>query len=445
MFVRNNPDIDFDALEKEVQERIARHHGQAEQQTESSASNVFAAASLDELYALDDEKFIHGVYCTFLGRDPDQGGLTHFLNLLRRGTSKSIIAAALRYSPEARARPQRFHLRRAWLAWMAIRTPLVGRLFEILVAMMGSANLKRTVLVMQRQMQEIDALKRALMLAEHEQNQLRQDAIAEMEKQLASLRRSVNTDFAALRNDYQSVAARLASGPVGSEAVAPALDEGFYLAFEEHFRGPAALIRERLSFYLPLLAQQLPEQLKSAPALDIGCGRGEWLSMLKEAGYNPLGVDLDQRNIGICSDKGLEALEDDGIAWLQRAHSESLAMISAFHVIEHLTTAQLNTLLVEAMRTLKPGGLLVLETPNPENLITAAHLFYIDPTHRHPLPPTLTEFLVNYRGFANVTLHRLNPVPVERHLPEQDELARRCNTLFYGPQDYAVVACKPWT
>ena len=118
----------------------------------------------------------------------------------------------------------------------------------------------------------------------------------------------------------------------------------------------------------------------------------------------------------------------------------SRSAVTAFHVVEHLGFEVLVDFLDEALRVLMPGGMLILETPNPENLRVGANSFYNDPTHRNPIPPETLRFLVHQRGFAEAEILRLHPFPVEQHLKANDEDARRLNDLLFGPQDYAVIA-----
>ena len=219
--------------------------------------------------------------------------------------------------------------------------------------------------------------------------------------------------------------------------------DSFYLAFENRFRGDAETIRGRQSYYLPILDAIMPLN-HGLPLVDIGCGRGEWLQMLPE-NYSRIGIDLNSMNVEACHEQGLSAVQQDALLWLAHQPENSLAAVTAFHVIEHLTFEQFNTLLDECQRVLAPGGVIIFETPNPENLVSAATHFYTDPTHLHPLPPAFTEFLVEFKGFEQVQIHRLNPIPREYALNEDSEVARRCDALFYGPQDYAVVASKSLT
>src|SRR5690606_29045472 len=169
MFVRNNPDIDYDILEVEVRQRMAELERLRQDQEAGGrdTGESFEVGSLAELYALDDEDFIQAAYHSFLGRDADPEGFAHYLSLLQEGVSKSAVAAGLRYSRAGRARPQRFRLRKAWLSWIATRTPVVGGLLESLLALLGVAGLKRNLLQLQRQValqsREMNALQRALM------------------------------------------------------------------------------------------------------------------------------------------------------------------------------------------------------------------------------------------------------------------------------------------
>lgn len=184
------------------------------------------------------------------------------------------------------------------------------------------------------------------------------------------------------------------------------MSDNFYRAFEDQYRGSRELIKSRLRVYLPLL-EPLVGLYPDAKAIDLGCGRGEWLEMMKEAGLKPCGVDLDEGMLSCCLELKLPAEKGDAVAFLAALPDESQVVVSAFHVVEHISFAQLRTVVSEALRVLKPGGLLIMETPNPENLIVATRTFYLDPTHLHPIPPQLLSFLPEYYGFKRVATLRL--------------------------------------
>ncbi len=212
-------------------------------------------------------------------------------------------------------------------------------------------------------------------------------------------------------------------------------NHGFYRAFEDRMRGSQTLIRERLQIYTPFLSV-LAELSDCPAALDIGCGRGEWLEELIRAGFSPLGIDMDQGMLALCQQKGLPVEEGDGIKRLAAMPDKSLALISAFHLVEHLSFDQVQKLVMDALRVLSPGGLLILETPNPENLTVGAHTFYQDPTHERPIPPDLLAFLPEYYGFARVHVMRLQ----QGRTIENHRFPTLSNVLLDVSPDYAVLA-----
>jgi len=219
--------------------------------------------------------------------------------------------------------------------------------------------------------------------------------------------------------------------------------DAFYFAFEEHFRGSREEINRRLEVYLPRL-----REAQIAPGdsliLDLGCGRGEWLELLRDNGYRARGIDLNRVVIEQCQSRGLEVVEGDVIAYLQSMPDESVAVITGFHIIEHLPFEILVKLLNEAFRVLRHRGLVIFETPNPANVLVGSCNFYFDPTHRNPLPSLMTQFLGQYCGFAEVEILNLNPSDGFKadEVNELDELSKQFNQYFYGPMDYAVIGYK---
>jgi O-antigen chain-terminating methyltransferase len=118
-----------------------------------------------------------------------------------------------------------------------------------------------------------------------------------------------------------------------------------------------------------------------------------------------------------------------------------LGTVTGFHIIEHLPFPLLFELLNETKRVLKPGGLAIFETPNPQNILVSSNNFYIDPTHLNPLPSTLVEFLVEHIGLQSVKILNLNSYD-ESYQISGSEVAERFNSYFYGAQDYAVIGYK---
>lgn len=211
----------------------------------------------------------------------------------------------------------------------------------------------------------------------------------------------------------------------------------FYRAFEDRYRGSRDTIKDRLRAYAPFTDPLLRPDAP-AIALDLGCGRGEWLELLGESGFDARGVDLDEGMLAACRERGLAAQHGDALAALRAQPDGSLALVSAFHLVEHLPFDLVRELIAEALRALRPGGLLVMETPNPENLTVGATSFYLDPSHLHPLPPGLLGFAAEHAGFARQRIVRLQEDP-QLHTGAPVGLI---NVLEGVSPDYAVVAQK---
>ncbi|MEI2743256.1 MAG: methyltransferase domain-containing protein [Candidatus Competibacter sp.] len=218
--------------------------------------------------------------------------------------------------------------------------------------------------------------------------------------------------------------------------------DAFYVSFEDCFRGTREDIKQRMEVYLPVIKESKAAN-ENAPLLDIGCGRGEWLEILKEAGLTAYGVDLNRIMVDQCRELGFEVIEADVIDYLRSLNTHSLGAITGMHIIEHIPFKRLIVLCDEVLRTLKPGGIAIFETPNPENLITGACNFYYDPTHLNPLPPDTMRFVMEIRGFSRVKIIRLHPFSEETLLKDgPDHMRKLINERFFGAQDYAVIGYK---
>ncbi|HTV84708.1 MAG TPA: methyltransferase domain-containing protein [Dyella sp.] len=227
------------------------------------------------------------------------------------------------------------------------------------------------------------------------------------------------------------------SPPQGPEPAAQPTPAGFYRALEDRFRGSRELILSRLVAYLPFI-EPLKGLADVVAAVDLGCGRGEWLELLKQHGFEGQGVDVDAGMLHACRERGLQVTQGDAIEFLKALPNQSQMIVSGFHVAEHLPFEILQALIQEALRVLKPAGLLILETPNPENFKVSSLNFYLDPSHRNPLPPDLLAFVPEYYGFARVKIVRLQ---------EDSSLLQATGVsldqvLGGASPDYAVVAQK---
>lgn len=197
-------------------------------------------------------------------------------------------------------------------------------------------------------------------------------------------------------------------------------DEETYLAFEEQHRGNQEEIRRRQQYYLDVYVKNWLAEDMQGDILDLGCGRGEWLDILRENGYQAMGIDLNKESLNECRKKDLKVMCMDAIAYVKSLPDESVRMITSFQLIEHLELPQLLSLFQELGRVVKKGGVIIMETPNPCNLQVGAASFYLDPTHVRQLHPEFVRFLAQTSGFGQV----------EIAYPRQDDAEQWWNGLM---------------
>ncbi len=317
----------------------------------------------------------------------------------------------------ARWLPQLMRTWQVWrspeLAWRAkvLATPLIGAVASWLRALVGLGAWRREGL------QRLAALEAGLQQARQEMARVRaaQEA-AQLQWQATAQRLSQRLE--------QVVA------PVGG-----GLPQQVYALIEAPMRGEPEQVEARLSVYLPYAREAAA---MGRGVADIGCGRGEWLDLLRREGIAAVGVEGNADFAAHAQAKGLSVTLGDGLAWLQMQAAGSLGLVSLFHVLEHLPPASLWAWLAAAAEALAPGGFLLVETPNPENLQVTGYSFWLDPTHVRPLPPPLLVALVRAAGLEPVQLLRLAPWP---QAGEADTayppLLRK---LLFCEQDYGLVA-----
>jgi O-antigen chain-terminating methyltransferase len=208
-----------------------------------------------------------------------------------------------------------------------------------------------------------------------------------------------------------------------------------YFAFECRMRGSTDEVRQRQRHYV--------EDFRDAgPVLDIGCGRGEFLSLLGGSGVDARGVDADSDMVAFAREEGLDVEQADALVYLERLEDASLGGIFAAQVVEHLPPAALRRLLELGRAKLRSSGLFVAETINPLSPL-ALRNYFADLTHAQPLVPETLELLAQQAGFRSTELRFLNE-PLER-LDEPDDPViaanvRRLNEVLFGPLDYALYA-----
>lgn len=270
----------------------------------------------------------------------------------------------------------------------------------------------------------------------------------------------------ALAREVASLAGRPQAtdhGPQASPATNQQPTTDFsYVGFEDRFRGSQDEIRARLLDYVPLFRNAVVGELeggKAAPVLDVGCGRGELLALLNEAGVSARGIDANAEMVAMCRERGLTADQADALPYLQSLPDGSLGGLSAIQVVEHLEPGYLARFLEAAFHKLRPGAPLVLETINPACWMAFFEAYLRDLTHAQPIHPDTLRFLVQASGFSSVDVQYRSPVSAADRLPTIDASsgadappaltatiaavnahARQLNARLFSYMDYAVVA-----
>ncbi len=214
------------------------------------------------------------------------------------------------------------------------------------------------------------------------------------------------------------------------------MESNYYLEFENKFRGNPEKIIDNLSIYDQLI-ETIVDGNPSPKFVDIGCGRGEWLQKWKNRFNDICGIDSDQKMIETCRENNLNVIEGDAIEVLSSFADQSINIITIFHLIEHLTHKNLLELLLECKRVLSNEGVLIMETPNIDNLLVSTKSFYIDPTHINHIHPDSIAFDINKVGFSNVKTYNINCGPLKNATPLK--ITRILNGVA---QDLCIVATK---
>lgn len=280
--------------------------------------------------------------------------------------------------------------------------------------------------------------------------------VGRLERQVADIRSGLRFTQATIadglargsggESENASVGADVAVQPPASappavryEHATPTFDV-LYTGFENAMRGSQDLIRSRQEAdYLDLLTGLASPEL---PIVDLGCGRGELVSILADAGAVVIGVDSNAAQVFESAASRIS--EADLFTWLDQRDDNSVRAIVSLHVVEHLPLDLQVRLVHEARRVLVPGGALVLETPNASSIVVGASTFWVDPTHERPVHPEFLRFLAEDAGFVDVDVRLLHPQPLSFTGPEQVAgLVAELNGLILAPADVALIARTP--
>jgi SAM-dependent methyltransferase len=244
-------------------------------------------------------------------------------------------------------------------------------------------------------------------------------------------------DLDLLRHELAVVLERVGA----ASSAGPSMD---YVSFEDRFRGGSEGLKQNQKRYLSLF----PDAGVPGRILDVGCGRGEMVELLREAGHDAFGVDPDPGMAAVCRSKGIPVVEDNALHLLERLEDGSLKGIFSAQVVEHLLTAELQRFLQLGLAKLLPGGVMVIETINPRSSFSLGEHFFADPSHVRPVHPEMLRFLCEQIGFSSVALEERSPHPaiaIIEDLPPDDPTTEALSSLLqsvFGFQDYVILATK---
>jgi SAM-dependent methyltransferase len=224
-----------------------------------------------------------------------------------------------------------------------------------------------------------------------------------------------------------------------------------YYRFEERFRGPQDAIKKQQLAFLPFFEN-------CSCVLDIGCGRGEFLEILRDHGIGNTGIDVDPNMVEYCLSRHLPVEQADAISYLENLSEDYVDGIFIDQVVEHLEPGYLVRMLALCYQKLKCGGIIVVETVNPLSLASFIN-FYLDMSHIKPVHPLTLEFLLESVGFMKNEIKYYSTIPDEvklQKIPMSDTFSdleceifnsynhniELLNNLLWGPRDYAVIGKK---
>ena len=254
----------------------------------------------------------------------------------------------------------------------------------------------------------------------------------DLERMRLDYDRMIHSELRLIRQ--RSAPAQLADAPMPQNGTLAGATARFdYARFAERFRGSEEYVKATQQFYLPYFTGR-------KNVLDIGCGRGEFLEMLAARGVPARGIDLSAESAALCKQKGLDAEAADLFPYLANLAEGSLDGVFCSQVVEHLPPDQVPGMIKLAASRLAPGGVIALETPNPECLAIFSTHFYLDPTHTRPIPHPLLVFYLEEFGVGKIIVQKLSPAVDS--MPSLASLPSDFREAFFGGLDYAVIGTR---
>lgn len=263
---------------------------------------------------------------------------------------------------------------------------------------------------------------------------------AELSRNFALLSSRLD-QFLQVRKDRSAPPIDAVQEPENESGIGAIIDS-FYHKLENKYRGAPTDIRNKLRVYLPDVESAVI-RTGGKLVMDLGCGRGDWLGLLQDSDIPAVGIDTKPTKIEELRDKGLNVQLGDARSVLAQTEDESLACITAHHLIEHLPFEEVLWIIRESMRVLAPGGVLLVETPNIQNVMVGATSFYNDPSRLHPMTDPVLNALFETVGFHPIETRQLHPHEKLGEFMAKPGFDPELANLMFGAQDLAILGHKP--
>ena len=294
---------------------------------------------------------------------------------------------------------------------------------EIRISAMNDVAETRMTTLWDQVINRDNAVQEAVMTASREHTELVVNEIrAHLENEIIGIKRGVDL----IRSASNTTGSVQSPDAIQEVATPSAIDDSLYVALEDHFRGDPSIIRQRQLAYVPYVEGVVTID---KPLLDLGCGRGEWLTVLRDRGIAARGIDSNRACIDDCKQLELDVELAELTDYLNTLPDASFGAVTMFQVLEHLPFNVLLNVMRSILRVLTPGGIFIGEVPNSETLQVGASTFWIDPTHERPLFPGLLRFLASEIGFKKVDGVYSSPLSEE---PDVSSLPIEVQETFLG-------------
>lgn len=421
----------------------------------------------DLLYG-NNYEFIYNAYSKILLRIPDENGIENCINMLiEEKGDRILVLGSIRYSIEGKEKNIsisglnfRYKLKR--IIKIIYKIPIIGYILRMMKDMVTLPKKFETIFknIVQKQIfeEEIynnlngmnkDLSNKLNLIDEELSNKLNlmdeglSNRLNELTQRNIKVDKNINK-FIDFKRKFDE-AEEKQNNEIAKQKIIKSEFDKVYVKFEDEFRGERNEIKNRLKQYIPIIQNvDIKNNHDHTNVIDLGCGRGEWLELLRENRFIYTGVDSNESMVDTCNKLNLNAVHEDAISYLSKLEDSSVYVITGFQIVEHIGTENIIALLLESNRVLKSGGIAIFETPNPENIIVGACNFYLDSTHNKPIPPTQLQFFAKSCGFDRVDILRLNPynaIDISKFDTKNEEIIKMAN-FFNNMTDYSILAYK---